>query len=602
MKTSKLYILVLALLVSLLYGSWLYVDFLKSKRDDLALSKYTAQALSMQQEVEGMILQKQKATTAMALSIVNDKKLIKHIRNKNIEQDYFEDLIKKFKKHTLYKNIWIQIIDNDFNSLYRSWSRERDDNLKNIRLDLVEVASTKKVTYSVGVGRFDISIKAIVPLFDNEKFIGMIEIISHFNSISKQLQKSDINSVVVLKKEFKKQLEFPFTNLFIDDYYVANFDAPKELRKYLKDNKIENYFTNSYKIENNFLISSYELKNKNKEAIGYFIMFKKIDAISNMDLEFFMFRWLTLGVVFIMGIAMFVSTVLYYANKRQKEYFQNIINSSTNIVLVNKKNSLLNVNNIFFKYFDMYSNVEEFKEKHNCICDFFVIEDGYLEAMMNDKTWVEYLIQSELIFHKIKVDIFGKIYYFTASASKILKEKDHYSVILTDITEQEKYKKELEHLNITDSLTNIGNRRHFQQKMKEEMERAKRYQHPLSLIMFDIDYFKQVNDKHGHSVGDEVLIKYTKFINSFLRNGDVFCRVGGEEFMLIVPHTTLSDAKKIAEKLRKNIQEYKKVIPITMSFGVVEYVEGEDMEFIFKRVDDALYKAKESGRNMVVVG
>ncbi|MDA3908760.1 MAG: diguanylate cyclase [Sulfurimonas sp.] len=597
-----MYILISAIFILLIYTSWQYIDFLKSKRDSLVVSKHTVQALSMHKQVSSMILQKQKATVAMALSIACDRYLVENIKNNHIKKDYYKSLVAKFRENTLYKNIWIQIIDKDINSLYRSWSSKRGDNLSKIRQDLVNVAHTKKVAYSVSVGKFNLTIKAIVPLFMDEKFVGIIEVISHFNSISKELKKSNIDSVVVQKKDFKKQLLYPFTKIFIDNYYVANFDAPQEARDYLKENGIEKYFNNSYKIENGQIIVSYELKNKNEEPVGYYIMFKRIDTISNMDLDFFMFKWMALGIIVMMSIAIIVSTMLFFANRRQKQYFHNIINSATNIVLINNRKTLLDVNMIIFKYFDKYKTLEEFLAENECICDFFVEEDGYIQANMGDTKWVDYLVENQSKIHKMKVDIFGKIYYFSVSASKVLKEKNYYSIVLTDIMEQENYKKELEHLSVTDALTGIGNRRNFHQKMEEEIERAKRYQHSLSLIMFDIDFFKQVNDKHGHSVGDEVLIEYTKLIESLLREGDVFCRVGGEEFMIILPHASIVEAEKIAEKLRTKIESCQKVLPITMSFGVVEHILGEDIELIYKRVDNALYKAKERGRNIVVVG
>ncbi|NOR56891.1 MAG: diguanylate cyclase [Sulfurimonas sp.] len=591
-----------AVFLLLLYTSWQYIDFLQSKRDALAASKHRVQALSMHEKVSSMILQKQKATVAMALSIASDRYLAENIKNKTIKEDYYKCLITKYRENTLYKNIWIQLLDKDINSLYRSWSSKRGDNLSKIRQDLVNVAQTKRVAYSVSVGKFDLAIKAIVPLFIGEEFIGIIEVISHFNSISKQLKKSDIDSVVVLKKEFKKQLLYPFTKIFIDNYYVANFDAPKEERNYLKENGVEKYFNNAYKIENGQIIASYELKNKNEKPVGYYIMFKKIDTISNMDLDFFMFKWMALGIIVMMSIMIIVSTMLFFANRRQKKYFHNIINSATNIVLINNRKSLLDVNRIFFKYFNKYKTLEEFLAENECICDFFVAENGYIKAEMDGTRWVDYLVENKSKVHKMKVDIFGKIYYFSASASKVIREKNHYSIVLTDITEQENYKKELEHLSVTDSLTGIGNRRYFHQKIEEEIQRAKRYKHSLSLVMFDIDFFKQVNDKHGHSVGDEVLIEYTKLITSLLREGDLLSRIGGEEFMIILPHARRDEAQKIAEKLRAKVEFSQTIIPITMSFGVVEYIVGEDIEFIFKRVDDALYKAKDSGRNLVVVG
>jgi len=159
----------------------------------------------------------------------------------------------------------------------------------------------------------------------------------------------------------------------------------------------------------------------------------------------------------------------------------------------------------------------------------------------------------------------------------------------------------LEYLTITDHLTGIYNRRYFQQKIEEEIKRAKRYGNALSVIMIDIDFFKKINDTHGHNVGDEVLVEYSKLIKSYLRDVDVFCRIGGEEFMIILPYATEEDAQIIAEKLRQEIETHKQILALTMSFGVTQYIKGESEEFLYKRVDSALYEAKESGRNRVVV-
>ncbi len=557
----------------------------------------------MNEKVSSMILQKQKSTVAMALSIASDDSLRDDILNAEISRDYYKSLIEKFQKNTLYKNIWIQILDKDLVSLYRSWSDKRGDNLSQIRKDLVRVAHTKEVFYSVSVGKFDLSIKAIVPLFKDSDFVGIIEVISHFNSIAAQLKKSQIDSVVVLKKEYKKHLAFPFTKLFIDnDYYVANFSATKETMEYLKNHGVENYFNNSYKIENGYIIASYELKDADKNIVAYYIMFKKIDTIADTDLDFFMFKGLTLAVIIVMSIAIAVSSILYITNRRQKKYYKKIIDSSTNIVLINDKKVIVGVNKKFFEYFNSYRTLEEFKQHHQCICDFFMQEDGYLQKEMNSLSWIDYLLSNSDRSHKVKLKISDKIYYFSINASMISQEDSRCSIVLSDITIEENYKKKLEQMSVTDALTGIGNRRYFHQKIKEERDRAERYKYKFSLIMFDIDFFKDVNDKYGHDVGDKVLKVYTALISLYLRDSDVFCRIGGEEFMIIVPNTSLEDAQKTAEKLRVAVENHREVVAITMSFGVVEYKKGEEIEFVFKRVDDALYRAKNGGRNMVVTG
>jgi len=120
--------------------------------------------------------------------------------------------------------------------------------------------------------------------------------------------------------------------------------------------------------------------------------------------------------------------------------------------------------------------------------------------------------------------------------------------------------------------------------------------------MFDIDYFKKVNDENGHDAGDRVLVEYSKLISSTIRDSDIFCRVGGEEFMVILPHTIVENAIQIAEKLRITVEIHECKIPITISLGVVEYKLDETLNHFLKRLDMALYKAKDDGRNRVVAG
>ncbi|QOY53508.1 diguanylate cyclase [Candidatus Sulfurimonas baltica] len=579
-----------------------YNASLEEKKSNLQNSKYKLLANEMQEEVAAMILSKQKATLAMAMSLANDEKLVQDIFNKNIEEDYYKKLISDYREYTQYKNIWVHIIDKDLNSIYKSWSNIKHENIASMRPDLVSVSKSKKPSYGCSAGLYDLSIKAVIPLFKDDVFIGIIEVISHFNSISKQLKKFDTDSVVVLKKGYSEKLKYPFTATFINsEYYVANFDAPSEILKYLEKKGVQNYFNNSYKVEDDYLVVSHELKTLNMESLGYYIMFKNRESVSNLDLDFLMFKWFTFTIIIIMSIAIIVSSYLFYANRREKKYYKNIIDSSTNIVVINDKNTTIDVNRVFFKYFDGYKSLKEFKREYACICDFFVIEDGCVQKSMDGQHWVDYLEQNSTRHNKVKIKYHEKEYYFSVAVSLISVEENHYSVVLADITEQERYRIELEYLTVTDPLTGIKNRRYFNQRLSEEISKSKRYGDQLSIIMCDVDFFKKVNDVHGHIVGDNVLIEYSKLISSLIRDVDIFCRIGGEEFMIILPYTNKKNAEVIAEKLRIEVKNSNKILPITMSFGVTQYVDGEDAEFLYKRVDDALYKAKEAGRDKVVV-
>ncbi len=170
-----------------------------------------------------------------------------------------------------------------------------------------------------------------------------------------------------------------------------------------------------------------------------------------------------------------------------------------------------------------------------------------------------------------------------------------------DITQRKRAEAEIQHLATTDSLTGIANRGAFSALLAKEVERAKRYGAPLALAMYDLDYFKRVNDTYGHDAGDYVLRAVSDLVRQSIRTTDIVARWGGEEFMVLMPHSDLQGAKCAAEKLRSAIAAHRfdKVGPLTASFGVAAFEAQDDVNTLLKRVDDALYRAKEQGRNRV---
>jgi len=163
---------------------------------------------------------------------------------------------------------------------------------------------------------------------------------------------------------------------------------------------------------------------------------------------------------------------------------------------------------------------------------------------------------------------------------------------------------ELQRLAITDRLTGIFNRAYFDEVAVKETERAARYGEPLSLLLFDIDHFKAINDSYGHLVGDQVLIELTRRVGDQLRANDVLARWGGEEFAVMLPHCEVAEAVRVAEKLRALIQTqpFDPVGQVTSSFGVADFRPTDNLDTWLKRADDALYAAKAGGRNQVCLG
>jgi diguanylate cyclase (GGDEF)-like protein len=166
-----------------------------------------------------------------------------------------------------------------------------------------------------------------------------------------------------------------------------------------------------------------------------------------------------------------------------------------------------------------------------------------------------------------------------------------------------RHRDELRTMATRDPLTELYNRRYLTDALMSRVARAKRHGDALSVIMADVDYFKKINDTHGHLVGDEVLKAVAKTLSEGARKEDIIARFGGEEFILVMDNCSLEDAQAKAEELRQKIQLlHPKGLDITSSFGVAGLSEAiSDCTLLFTAVDKALYEAKNSGRNRVVV-
>lgn len=168
----------------------------------------------------------------------------------------------------------------------------------------------------------------------------------------------------------------------------------------------------------------------------------------------------------------------------------------------------------------------------------------------------------------------------------------------------EELTKKLKHQATTDFLTGLGNRRWLTEQLPAAQSQAERANEPLSLVLFDLDRFKQINDDYGHDIGDNVLMIVGEIVKDSLRPYDLASRIGGEEFCILLPRTSGEDAINIAERLRVAFEaSYLDPLPkgrITCSFGVVQAATDERLQQLLRRADTALYRAKDAGRNTVI--
>ncbi len=214
---------------------------------------------------------------------------------------------------------------------------------------------------------------------------------------------------------------------------------------------------------------------------------------------------------------------------------------------------------------------------------------SYIETALKEKNAKDKAVK--LMSEKSRTD-------FQAGFSKLKKELDQAI----------RHSKDLETKLNQDPLTKVYNRRAYIKRITNEMDRFLRYKTIFSLLVFDIDFFKKVNDNYGHAIGDKCLQEITRRAAPVLRKNDMLARYGGEEFVVIMPETASEGAVTVAEKIRKSIEKiefiYKSdTIRMTVSIGVSQVIDGDKShETVFERADAALYRAKSEGRNRVVVG
>lgn len=210
--------------------------------------------------------------------------------------------------------------------------------------------------------------------------------------------------------------------------------------------------------------------------------------------------------------------------------------------------------------------------------------------------------------HEIHIETPDGLLWFEHSASLKEAEGEEPTVIMIsrNVTQRKQLEKKLFELSQYDPLTNIYNRRTLEEFLARDVYRATHYEMSLSLCLIDVDFFKKINDTHGHSTGDDVLKKFAQLLQSSLRTSDYVGRYGGEEFILALPQTTLAQAKEFAENLCDEIRTlrfrgaYDAEFHITASIGVAEFdTHNNSLEKLIHAADSAMYLAKSSGRNCV---
>ena len=281
---------------------------------------------------------------------------------------------------------------------------------------------------------------------------------------------------------------------------------------------------------------------------------------------------------------------------------ESIINATDDLVFFKDKAfNYLGCNDAFLKFVGKqkkeiigHNDFELFSKEMATIFRTMDIEMLQLNKTKSNYEWVEYPNKERVYLHTQKIPFV----YDSEGNRGILG-------ISRDVTELHLAYKEIEKQSFEDELTKVYNRKAYNKHIEELLAMYERYQYTFSILMYDIDKFKLLNDEYGHQMGDQVLLQMSTLIKAQLRMNDYIYRVGGEEFVILFPHTKIVSAQKIAQKIRRSVEEELKTIEnkkITISIGVTQVEAKDTADSIYKRVDEYLYAAKNSGRNRVVSG
>ncbi|UQB41788.1 diguanylate cyclase [Thiomicrospira microaerophila] len=600
-------IVLLGVLLFALWGAMFHKQQATSLRDSV-FQHYTQETAN---QVNLLIQQQKNASVALALMLAENP----NIKNLMLSEccDYQHDLKQvadRIERESSINSIWLHAVNRDGISLARSWTDKRGDSLIEVRSDLRGLLAGPHQTpsTSISTGLFTMSFKTTVPVFESGVLLGVVEVISQFQPLVNQMTEKGYPSLVLADRRYRDQLTLARSGVFIDDYYLVNTQPAERWIGLLKDIELSQFLTEqTYLLKDNYMINPVPIFNVEKEVEGYWVLFVPTDMINFHQIDDLQSRFMLVSaVVLVMLVLLGLLLLSRQQVALQGQYYKEIIDSASDILYVSDLDHIIYANGHFFEFFDEFDSLTAFHKRYQCVCDLFEPGEGLLQREINGVYWIQYILNHPEVVHKAKIVQHGQAHYFAIKVQPLNQTVfGRYTIAMQDISELELAQTKLVQLSQTDELTGIGNRLFFNKNLAHELARAKRHDLSLCIMMFDIDHFKSINDQYGHDVGDKVLKELTLLVMGQLRESDLFCRFGGEEFIVLLPDTDMENAKILTERLLSLIaQYYFDALPshrITCSFGLTQIQQGDNYNTVLKRVDKALYASKNGGRNQIQI-
>ncbi len=327
------------IIVILFFLIFLPVQYLLDiKIDTLKNDKYQTIAQNYKNLTQQLIDDKSYATLNIAIALSENDSYKQFLLGNKDQNINLQKISLKMRENSNFKNVWIHLIDSKGISRYRSWSPKRDDYLLNVRKELPSLLNNPRVTSVISVGIFDLTFKSIVPIYENKKFLGLIEVITKFNSISEKLEKEGIDLVVLVDKKYKEQIKKPFSKLFIDDYYVTNVNAKPNLMKTIQSN-IEHFIglKNFDIIEKKYFTTTLTLNDFNNKPMAYICIFSDYNSIYLEEIK--NFEQFIIVITFLIAFLMLILFALYYFFNKSKytKKLEKEVKRRTKELIISKK-------------------------------------------------------------------------------------------------------------------------------------------------------------------------------------------------------------------------------------------------------------------------
>ena len=436
----------------------------------------------------------------------------------------------------------------------------------------------------------------------------------------------------------RKYINIDFFKNKYSNLDIVEVENAQEGLKLLKEGKVYGFvgtlYTVSYRIQTEYF-NDLKIAGKISDELEFVVGVKKNDevllnilqkSINNIDslqMKELMNKWaftiyektvdytlvwqIIVPFILIFIFGMFFYTKLKLLNGKlsdQKKFINTILDIQPNMIFIVNKTESVFANKFLLDFFDC-KNLKEFQQRYLCLAQTFIQEELFfhLGKIDDNSTWIENILKlkSEKRIVSILHPTTNTTKAFNVSIVEL--EDEQYLISLTDISDTILKQIQLEDKSTHDKLTGAFNREYFESHYKLIINEYTKENHLLVFSILDIDFFKKVNDTYGHDIGDKVLKQFVQIIQNSSRNDDLVIRWGGEEFILLLKINSIDNAKKVLENIRKTIAQtsFEKVEHITCSIGATVYKENETIEDSFKRADKALYEAKNSGRNKVVI-